>query len=254
MDYELSNGILSARVSSRGAELKSLVFQGAEYLWPGGEVWGWSAPVCCPWCGALEAFTHGGRRYAPGRHGFVREREHRLVERAPDALTLGLEVSTGDERWPWPFDLTAQYTLRGQCLTLAYRIGNTGGEPMPLQFGFHPGFLAPAGSAIRAEQPDIPGFGDRMPLVPGVFDNDSLHLERPSSAWFRLDRGDGRSVQVDTAGWPHVLLWGTPGDTPFACIEPWTGYPAAGGPFDRPGVLPLESGAALERQLSITVL
>lgn len=254
MDYELSNGILSARVSARGAELKSLVFQGVEYLWPGGEAWSWSAPVCCPWCGALEAFTHGGRRYAPGRHGFVREREHRLVEQAPDALTLGLEVTPDDERWPWPFALTARYALEGQRLTLSYRIGNTGREPMPLQFGFHPGFLAPAGSAVRAERLDIPGFGDRMPIVSGVFDNDSLHLERPVSAWFRLERGDGRGVQVDTAGWPHVLLWGMPGDTPFACIEPWTGYPAAGGPFDRPGVLPLEPGAALERQLSITLL
>lgn len=254
MDYELTNGILTARVSSRGAELKSLLYRGAEYIWPGGEAWGWSAPVCCPWCGALGEFEHGGKRYPAGRHGFVREREHRLRARSADSLTLALRIQGDDPRWPWPFALAARYTMEAHSLTLAYRFENTGGEAMPLQFGFHPGFLAPAGSAIQAERPDIPGFGDRMPLTRGAFDRDSIHIERPASAWFRLDRGDGRSIQADTAGWPHVLLWGIPGDTPFACIEPWTGYPAEVGPWERPGVIPLEPGEVLERQLTVTVL
>ena len=253
MDYELSNGILSARVSSRGAELKSLVFQGAEYLWPGGEVWGWSAPVCCPWCGALEAFTHGGRRYAPGRHGFVREREHRLVERAPDALTLGLEVSTGDERWPWPFELRAEYSLCGASLTLTYTLTNTGAQPMPLQFGFHPGFLAPEGSLIRASKAVIPDGSDTLRLAPGVFDNDSIHLDHPECASFCLERSDGRSVTVDTDGYEHVLLWGAPGKTPFACIEPWTGYPGPGGPFEREGAVSLSPGSVFKRTLKISL-
>ena len=252
MDYVLSNGTLTARVSSRGAELKSLRLRDVEYIWPGGEPWDWSAPVCCPWCGALDAFEYNGRHYAPGRHGFVRERPHQLVGQAPDALTFTLHVAPGDERWPWPFGLTVRYMMEDHSLILAYRIENTGGEAMPLQFGFHPGFLAPAGSAVRTQRPDIPMYGDCMPIAPGAFDGDSIHLECPASAWFRLDRGDGRSVRLDTEGYPHVLLWGVPGDTPFVCIEPWTGYPSGGSPWDRPDVLSLSHGETFERRLTIT--
>ena len=69
-------------MGSRGAQLLSLTLGGVEYVWPGGDAWGWSAPVCCPWCGAVEggAFVHAGRRYAAARHGFVRDCEHVLTE------------------------------------------------------------------------------------------------------------------------------------------------------------------------------
>ena len=242
MDYEITNGILAARVSSRGAELKSLTLDGAEYVWPGGAEWAWSAPVCCPWCGVLDEFAFGGRRYGRSRHGFVREAEHRLLARSASSLTFALDIARGDERWPWPFSLTAAYELDGAQLTLTYTIANAGVEAMPLQFGFHPGFVAPKGSVIRAEKPDLPGGQDMLPILPGTFDSGSIDIAAPQSSWFRLERGDGRSLDVDTRGAGYVLLWGAAGNTPFACIEPWTGYPADGSPFDRPGVTVLSPG------------
>ena len=253
MEYCITNGILTARVSSRGAELKSLAYHGTEYIWPGGAEWGWSAPVCCPWCGALDAFDFGGAQYPAGRHGFVREREHTLALNSPDALAFTLGVAEGDERWPWPFELVAEYTLCGASLTLTYTLTNTGAQPMPLQFGFHPGFLAPEGSLIRASKAVIPDGSDTLRLAPGVFDNDSIHLDHPECASFCLERGDGRSVTVDTDGYEHVLLWGAPGETPFACIEPWTGYPGPGGPFEREGAISLSPGAEFKRTLKISL-
>ena len=122
MEYCITNGILTARVSSRAAELKSLVFRDAEYIWPGGDEWGWSAPVCCRWCGALDKFERDGHVYGGSRHGFVREREHTLVLNSPDTLTFTLSVTEGDERWPWPFELVAEYTLCGASLTLTYTL------------------------------------------------------------------------------------------------------------------------------------
>ena len=253
MDFEIGNGVLTARVASRGAELKSLRFNGAEYIWQAGPEWGWSAPVCCPWCGLLRPFERAGRSYAGGRHGFAREREHTLTAGGGDSLDLALEVQPGDGDWPWPFALLASYRLDANRLELSYRVLNTGEEAMPLQFGFHPGFIAPPGSAIRAERPDIPGFGSYMPITEGSFDNDSIDLAAPASRWMRLERGDGRAVEADTSDCAHVLLWGTPGSTPFACIEPWTGYPSDGGPFERPGALALAPGRELRRRLLLSI-
>ncbi len=255
MDFTITNGTITARVDARGAELRSLVYNGAEYIWPGGAAWGWSAPVCCPWCGAVDGggFEHGGRRYEASRHGFVRECGHELIEKREDALAFSFDVLSGDVRWPWPFALTARYALDESTLSLTYAITNTGAEAMPLQLGFHPGFIAPEGSVIRAERAELPGGVDAMPVVRGTFDNDSMCVAHPESRWFALERPDGRCVTLDTRGFNYVLLWGAPGGTPFVCIEPWTGYPGPGGLFDRPGVTPLAPGERFERTLKIGV-
>lgn len=252
-EYEISSGALSARVSSAGAELKSLRLRGREYLWPGGAEWKWSAPVCCPYCGAVEGdgFTHGGAEYAAPRHGFVRESEHRLIERGEGFCALGLTVGEGDERWPWPFELAARFELGGDTLTLGYSVANAGAEPMPLQLGFHPGFLAPKGSVLRAERPELPGNTDALRLRPGLFDAGSVDLARPESAWFRLERGDGGAVTVDARGFGWFLLWGAPGETPFVCLEPWQGYVGPGALPERPGAVMLRPGESLSAALKV---
>ena len=256
MDYGITNGILTARVDMRGAQLKSLKLGGVEYIWPGGKEWAWSAPVCCPYCGLVEGgeFTHGGVSYAAPRHGFVRDCAHGLTDRSEDSLSFEFAVQSADHAlWPWPFKLTAHFALSGSSLALTYTIVNTGVEIMPLQLGFHPGFIAPAGSVIRAERADLPDGADTLPLTSGRFDAGSIDLAAPRSAWFRLERGDGRSVTVDTAGCPYVLLWGAPGETPFACIEPWSGYVGPGGLFERPGVTALAPRESFERTLKLTL-
>ena len=120
MEYVITSGALTARVDTRGAQLRALKYKDTDYLWPGGDAWGWSAPVCCPWCGAVEggAFGHAGKTYAAGRHGFVRESEHELAERGGDTLAFTLRVGEGDARWPWPFELRARYALDGCTLAL----------------------------------------------------------------------------------------------------------------------------------------
>ncbi len=254
MEYTISNGILTARVNGRGAELRSLVYGGAEYIWQAGKEWPRSAPVCCPWCGAVDGgeFEHGGVTYAAPRHGFVRESAHALTAKDEDALTFAFAVEGGDARWPWPFALTARFELRANTLELTYRITNTGAETMPLQFGFHPGFIAPEGSVIRAEKSELPGGRDALPVVHGTFDNDSMCVSHPASRWFALERPDGRGVTLDTHGFNYVLLWGAPGVTPFVCIEAWTGYPEHGGMFERPGVTQLAPGGEFGCALILT--
>ena len=58
---------------------------------------------------------------------------------------------------------------------------------------------------------------------------------------------------MDARGFGWFLLWGTPGLTPFVCLEPWCGYPGDGGLFERPGVLALSPGEAFEKTLKIAL-
>ena len=255
MEYEISSGALTARVAAQGAQLVSLRYKDREYLYQADADWPRHAPLCCPYCGAVEggSFRHGGAEYAAPRHGFVRDGAHTLAERSESALSFAFELGPGDSRWPWPFALRQDFTAAGARLTHTARVTNTGSEPMPLQIGFHPGFIAPAGSVITAGVPELPGGVARLAVSEGLFDNDSYQLNAPASAAFRLERGDGGSVTVDVAGWPYVLLWGAPGLTSYVCIEPWSGAPGPGALEERPGAVLLAPGASFEKTLSISL-
>ena len=66
MDFEIGNGALTARVASRGAELKSLCFNGAEYIWQAGPEWGWERAGLLPLVRAAAALRAGRARLRRG--------------------------------------------------------------------------------------------------------------------------------------------------------------------------------------------
>ena len=54
----LKNEFLTATFNEVGAELKSLIFGGREYIWEGrSEVWAGSCPLLFPICGGLKAIN-----------------------------------------------------------------------------------------------------------------------------------------------------------------------------------------------------
>lgn len=268
MLYTIENGALRVTVNGHGAELWAVEALGdggpTDCLWDGsGGHWPRRAPLCFPWCGRLEGdwFEHGGVRYPGGGHGFARDLEHELISRSGDSLTFRLDWSADRERWPWSFSLETRHSVSGRVLTCECSAVNTSGTPMPAQLGFHPGFRCPITPGltaqdcfVRFEKPEAPGGTDIFPLPPEVFDNDSICFERPESAWFRLEeRGTGRYIQVDTAGFPFVLLWSQPGIPGFVCIEPWLGYPGPGHDLSkRPGARLLGPGESISATLKVT--
>ena len=191
---------------------------GARLLPPGAGLWR-----------AAPSSTAASATPAP-RHGFVREAEHTLLESGQARAVFALDVPGGDARWPLALRAPAEYRLGAGSLELRYSLRTRALRPCPYSLASTRGFIAPAGSAIRAEKPELPGGAGLLALTPGLFDAGSIDLAGPGSSWFRLERGDGRAVTVDARGLSYVLLWGAPGATPFACIEPWSGYPARAGP------------------------
>ena len=96
MEHIIENHLLKARISSRGAELVSLVCKtdGVEHIWQGDPaVWKYHAPILFPWCGKQVggSFTAKGRCYEAPQHGFGRNLEHRLVSRSDTELVLALD-------------------------------------------------------------------------------------------------------------------------------------------------------------------
>ena len=77
MAMVLENDALAVRISSKGAELQSVVCEGIERMWSGDPaVWGRRAPLLFPLIGRLRDgwYANGGERVDAPMHGFCRDR------------------------------------------------------------------------------------------------------------------------------------------------------------------------------------
>ena len=280
MEFILENEILHVTVQSYGAELVSVVNKqtGQEMLWqadPAG--WARHAPILFPYCGRLKdgCFTHKGVRYEGGQHGFARDMEHTLRERTADSVTLCLEANALTmKKFPFAFQLITTYTLEGNAVSHRVEIINDSDEVMPFGFGFHPGFNCPfeEGKAtqdyvLRFDAPQSPVVvetgeqdglvtGERrplfqnetdIPLTDTLFAHDSICMTKLTAKTLSVvEKATGRSVDVEIAGFPYVLIWSAPGPLHFVCIEPWHSLPdtrnASGQWSEKPAAAQLNPG------------
>ena len=100
-------------MDTHGAEAVSLKnAAGQEMLWQADPaVWKRHAPILFPWTGKLTggAFTHKGKTYPGGQHGFARDVEHTLLCAEGDTIRLELrsDEKSKAERFPFDFVLTS---------------------------------------------------------------------------------------------------------------------------------------------------
>ena len=92
MQATIHNEFLTLTVDTHGAEAVSLKnAAGQEMLWQADPaVWKRHAPILFPWTGKLTggAFTHKGKTYPGGQHGFARDVEHTLLCAEGDTIRL----------------------------------------------------------------------------------------------------------------------------------------------------------------------
>ena len=88
MQATIHNEFLTLTVDTHGAEAVSLKnAAGQEMLWQADPaVWKRHAPILFPWTGKLKdgSFTHGGKTYKGGQHGFARAPYCRAAERSEE--------------------------------------------------------------------------------------------------------------------------------------------------------------------------
>lgn len=258
MECQICNEFLTLTVSSIGAEMQSLQYEGIEYLWNGDAAfWTERSPILFPYIGRL---TNGKYRlnqkaYEMDIHGFARKLPYETVFVDKDRITLRLSDNEETFRaYPYHFHLDISYTLSDHTVWIAFQVKNLSAETMYFGIGGHPGFALPLEEGLSfsdyflefggACRPERVGHTDHcflsgkdtafllhddkyLPLSHDLFDEDAIVLRHMADEVTLKSYKGRRMVTVSYPSLPYLGLWHAPKTTaPYLCIEPWTSLPS----------------------------
>ena len=265
MIYTIANKFITVQASDMGGELQSIrSAEGIEYLWQGDKTyWGGRAYNLFPIVGRLTEgkYTWQGKTYEMNLHGFVRKTALTLVEQKSDKLVFHLAANDATRAmYPFDFDYTLTYTLKGASVSTTVTVRNPGAEKLPFAVGGHPGFNVPINGEgafedyylefdcerqpraiqtsptcyILHETREYPlEEGRRIRLRHDLFDNDAIMLENVCTAVTIRSDKTAHALRVEYPDMKYLGLWHKPlSDAPYVCIEPWTSLPAYDGEVD----------------------
>lgn len=279
----LKNDFLTATFNEVGAELKSLVFGGREYIWEGrSEVWAGSCPLLFPICGGLkdDKYTFNGKEYTLRKHGYARSTTFE-IENKTDTSVVFLHKSDEETRKSYPFDyeLRVIYTLADKKLRVDYSVKNLTDGTMYFSIGSHEGYYTPEGiedydvifpqnetlgayvlygNLLSNQKLPIIKESNILPLYDKYFTVDALVFKdlKSKSATLR-NRKTGKAVRVDFPDADYFLIWHKP-NSPYICLEPWSGIPdIVGSSYDiteKEGIIPLKSGAEYKSSHTLSII
>lgn len=258
MEYTIGNDKLTVIVSSYGAEMQSVKYEGREYLWQGdSRYWEEHAPVLFPFVGRFTKgqYTFQGRSYPMTIHGFAKLSEFSPEEITDDSITLRLTDSPATyEIYPFHFIFDVSYTVVDNQILVSYHVQNLTDGTMYFGIGGHPGFQMPLDDGLEFQDyylefplshtPTRVGHtpacflsgtdtdypleeGRRLPLHHDMFDDDAVVLKNVAdSVTLKSDKGT-HSVTLSYPNLPYLGLWHAPKtEAPYICIEPWSSLPS----------------------------
>ncbi len=252
MLFSIRNNKLSVAISSKGAELQSIINKdfGLEYMWEGDpKFWGKKSPVLFPVVGELRnnSYYYKGKTYQLSRHGFAREMEFMVTEQKENEITFTVDSNEETQKkYPFEFRFSLRYLLQNNELSVTFSVNNTGNKNLFFSVGAHPAFKVPLVSETTFEDYYLQFDGveniKRWPLSPGgliaddtipvlentdklqlnksLFYQDALvfkHIESKSVSILSDKTPHGLTVNFN--GFPYLGLWSAK-DANFVCIEP----------------------------------
>lgn len=245
---ELKNSEIKIEIADLGAELKSAVKNGREYMWCGDpKYWGRTSPVLFPFVGSLKnkSYTHNGKEYPMGQHGFARDCNFVLKEKTDDSVTYILKSNEETlKKYPFEFTLEIKYTIKGSAITVGWTVINDGNTDMHFSIGAHPAFNLKDGDNYFGfdTDKDISYYllsdsgllskdivytlknNSHALIAPEMFDNDALIIENKQASAVTLCDSDKKPYIKVSFDAPLFGLWSPAGkNAPFVCIEPWYG-------------------------------
>ena len=247
----ISNSVITAIISTKGAELKSVVKDGEQIIWEGNpDIWSGQAPLLFPICGGLkdDKYIFEGKEYALQKHGYARVSEFE-VESAEQASATFILRSNEETKKQFPFDyeLRVTYTLVDNKIEVRYSVKNTGNGDMYFSIGAHEGYACPEGieeySLVFDENENFTcnildgnlleyntysvGEGKELPLKYEFFNIDALtYLNLKSRGVNLVHRQSGKHLRVEFEGFDYLFVWTKPkAFANYICIEPWCGIP-----------------------------
>ncbi|MBZ4034875.1 aldose 1-epimerase family protein [Flavobacterium sp. 17A] len=282
MNTTISNSTLTASIKHLGAELYSLKDnKKQEYIWEGNpDFWGKHSPVLFPIVGTLKNNTYkiNGKEYQLPRHGFARDMEFELIEKAENKAIFSLKSSEETlKKYPFDFELQLIYTLNESSLELEYKVLNKGTEKLPFSIGAHPAIALPdhfeqyamkfekeeelkyyllENDLISSKTKILETINDEIPLNYELFKNDALIFKTLNSKSLTILKDSKPYVKVDYNDFPSLGIW-TKENAPFICIEPWLGYSDtdqnSGNLYEKEGILILEENKSFAAKFTITI-
>lgn len=243
----LSNKYLDIVIANKGAELKSIKYNGVEFLWQGGDCWQGSAPILFPICGALKGDTYifNNKEYNLPKHGFIKDLDFKVVDISREKVVYSIKSNAKTLlMYPFEFELYITYSLIDNAIFCEYLVKNIGNKTMYYSIGAHEGYLCTEGAQDyylqfeKAEQLIASNIKDsliahstykvgegqgRLALSYDYFAKDALLFAYLKSRAVMLANGR-RTISVEYPDFDYFLVWTVP-NAPFVCLEPWSGLP-----------------------------
>ena len=248
MQYKIHNDTLSVTVDTLGAEIVSVVKDGKQRVWQNqtGD-WAGHGPVLFPVCGHCGVKV-GGVEYPISAHGFAKKAEFTLVKQTETEVALAIEANEQTKKmYPFEFRFEVSYALKGNVLTVGYKVVNPAKTPLYFACGGHESFALDGG----VENYEIT-FEKQENLV-HYFHDDDGYMTGETKAYGTLcslplpedflqegrtlifkgvasrkvwlsERGGKKLAEITFDGFENLLVWHA-GKAPFICIEPWTNLP-----------------------------
>lgn len=250
MEALLKNENCSAKIISKGAELKSLIVGGRELMWRADPAfWGKTSPLLFPMIGTLKngKTLIDGKEYGITKHGFARDLE--LVPETITGTSAAFSLKQSDftkAMYPFDFDFTVRYTLKTDGITVTYRVANNSNSDMPFCIGAHPAFACDGEFSDyrlefrKLENAAVPNYNletglheenNRREIIKDdnvvklnheMFYTDVCYFDKLISRSVTLLDKDNKGVRVDFPDFTSLGVWQAK-DAPFLCIEPWCG-------------------------------
>ncbi len=246
----LKNGQLTATISTKGAELKSLKNRNREYIWCGNpEFWSGTSPILFPIIGFLKdgkCFIDG-KEYNIQKHGFARNMEFSVESLTENSAVFLLKSDFETLKcYPFNFEFRVVFTLNSNSLSVEYKVKNTDDKKMYFSIGAHEAYATEGViedyDLIFSEKENF----DTMLLNNFLISNKKLHLYSDTNIlplkeeYFKLDtlifenlnsksvvlknRKNGKEVEIDFSNSDYLAIWHVP-NAKYICIEPWNGVP-----------------------------
>lgn len=250
----IKNEHITAGFNTLGAELKTLISGGREYIWQADPAWwGKACPIMFPICGGLfdDEFEFEGKTYPLKKHGFALYSEFEVESQSENSVTFLLKSNEETlKSFPFDFELRVIYTLVGKQLQVRNEVKNLGNDTMYFSIGSHEGYATPEGieeyEAVFSQKETLYACGlngnfvtdertlivdntNVLPLKKELFEIDALIFPEVVSRSVILRKKDGsRAIRVEFDGFFNLMFWQACG-APYICIEPWNGLPSVMG-------------------------
>lgn len=247
--------MLKIQTKKSGAELTSVQYNGKEMLFQGAKVldsngniyWKRQAPILFPIVGQLKNSQTQieGEIYEMSQHGFARDMDFEEISRTENEHHYMLKYNEETlKKYPYKFELHVIYEIKGDTLTVTYKVKNIDDKTIYFGLGGHPAFncdysngeyeivfsenedkivfLKLKNGLIDTEKAENILQDNKIYLKEDTFDNDAIIMKNIKSNKVILQNHETNKkiLEFDFVGFPYLALWSKKG-APFVCIEPW---------------------------------